>query len=184
MTTMTQKEIAVGDLLYHAVHGLCRVDRRLEEDHSGKKVTCFALVQKIPSKMRTRFVISADGMEASGFHPLASPKEANRILDYLKAGDVAAIPPGVPKAASSIEPQKQTWGLAQVILSISYDKFEGRDQRKRQALERSAKGLVGEFAFVFKSSVKEAAAMLQQSLKKNAKINPSVFVALENASAD
>ena len=51
-------------------------------------------------------------------------------------------------------------------------------------LERSAKGLVGELAFVFKSTLKEAATKVQKSLGNTSKINPLVLVALAHASED
>ena len=180
-----QEEIVEGDLLYHAVHGLCRVDEVIKQNQSGKEVPCYSLVPKAADKMKARFIVRAADMEVSGFHVLVSPKEANRILDYLKAGDKVTAPSGVtPKTVSSFAEQHQTWGLAQAILSFSHDKFEAKDQRKRQMLERSAKGLVGELAFVFKTTLKETAARVQKSLGNASKINPSVLVALAHASED
>lgn len=64
------------------------------------------------------------------------------------------------------------------------DKFEAKDQRKRQKLEQSAKGLVGELAFVLKMTLKETASRIQKSLGNASKINRSVLVALANASED
>lgn len=174
-----------GDLLYHAVHGVCRVDRINKQKQSGKEVLTYSLVPKAANQMKVRYVIAATDMGISGFHLFVSVREANKILEYLKAGDIEAVPSGVdPKAVPSSASQNQTWGLAQGILSFSHDKFEAKDQRKRQMLERSAKGLVGELAFVFKSTMKEAAVRVRKNLAHTSKINPSVLVALAHASED
>lgn len=168
----------VGDLLFHAVHGLCRIDKVMEKSPSGETSLCYALVPKARTKMKTRFVITAAGMEASGFHSPVSAKEADKILQYLKAGDSSDA---APKSASSVISQAQTWSLAQVILSLSFEKYEAKDQRKRQILERSVKGLIGELAYVFNTSLKETAAKIQTSLGRSSKINPLVLLALEHA---
>ena len=133
--------------------------------------------------MKVRFVISESDMEVSGFHPLISQEEANKILAYLKAGDISAGPPDkYPKSASPspVEHENHPWGLAKGILTFSQHEPEIRDQKKRQILERSARGLVGEFALVFKATVKESSAQILKSLGRS-KINPAVLDALEEA---
>jgi len=76
------------------------------------------------------------------------------------------------------------WVLAHNILSFSADKLKTRDQRKRQLLEHSIKGLVGELSCVFKTHAKGAADKLRKSLGSNSKINPLVLTAFENAVED
>src|SRR3989338_3801133 len=142
MTSITE-----GDLLYHAVHGMCRVVEVDKQKLLGKQVLYYSLVPKAASQMKSRFIIEATGMEASGFHALVSLKEANKILGYLKTrGKTTSLPAANSKATSFIAGQNQAWGFAGVIRSFSREKFEGKDQRKRQLLERSARGLVGELA--------------------------------------
>ena len=180
-----QEEIVQGDLLYHAVHGLCRVSEIVKRNQSGKETLCYSLVPKVGNKMKVRFIIAVAGMEDSGFHGLISVKQANEILDYLKSGDSAAIPSGVePKEPFSAVPENQTWDLAHMIWSFSHNHLEVKDQKKRQQLERSVKGLVGELAFVFKMTLKEAAARIQKSLGNVSKINPAVLLALAHAGED
>ena len=176
--------IAQGDLFYHSVHGLCRVDEISKQKQSGKQTIYYALVPKVASQMKTRFVIAAGDMEISGFHTLISPREANKILDYLKVGDKKTAPPVMTFKTPSSAEQNKAWSLARAILSFSHEKFEGQDQRKRQMLERSAKGLVGELAFVFKITLKETASRIQKSLGNASKINPSVLMALSEAGED
>lgn len=163
-------------MLYHAVHGLCRVDEVTQENQLGKETLCYSLVPKIAQRMKTRFVIAETGMEESGFHALVSLKKANEILEYLGSESATASP--------SVSQQNQAWGLARTILSLAQEKFEARDQKKRQILERSAKGLVGELACVFKMTLKETSARVQRSLRNLSRINPSVLTALAQASED
>ena len=169
------KKIVQGDLLYHSVHGLCRVKEIIEQGQSNKKALYYSLVPKLNTQMKVRFVIAVDDIEISGFHLLVSLKEANEILEYLKTDE--ADP-------SDFDQDNQTWALAKSILSFSHDKSEARDQRKRQILERSANGLVRELAFVLEIPVKESAAKVRKSLQRTSKINPLVLTALEHAGED
>lgn len=179
------RPIAEGDLLYHAVHGLCRVDEINKQIQSGKPALYYSLVPKAAGHMKTRFVIPAGDIEISGFHRLVSPVEANKILNYLKTGNKKTVSPAVtPKDVAPPIPQNQAWGLARTIVAFSHEKFEARDQRKRQMLERSAQGLVGELALVFKITLKETAAKVQKSLGSTSRINPSVLAALAEAGGD
>ena len=170
---MRQKDIVQGDLLYHAVHGLCRVDEVESENRAGKEVPRYSLVPKTANKMKVRFVVSAIDLGISGFHAPVSSKAANEILDYLKAGTLTAIPE-----------EEQAWGLAKAILSSSHDRPEFKDARKRQMLERSAKGLVGELAFVLKMTLKEMSVSIQKSLGNASQISPMVLTALAHAGED
>ena len=170
---MIQEKIVQGDLLYHAFHGLCRVDEITSPSQSDRKILSYSLVPKVANKMKVRFIIASTDMKASGFHMLIPLKEANGILEYLEAGDITAI-----------VSENQAWDLAKVILSFSRENSEVKDQRKRQMLERSAKGLIRELAFVFGISLKETAARVRKSLGGEPKINPSVLVALVRASED
>lgn len=169
---MLPKKIIGGELLFHPVHGLCRVDRASGQTRSGKKDLCYSLVPKITPRMKVRFFVPDSDMAASGFHRIISSKEANGILDYLKAGDSSGIP------------INQTWALARNILAFSVDRLKTKDQRKRQLLEHSIKGLVGELAYVLKISLKETAARIEKSLSKVPKTDPLVFAVLERAAEE
>lgn len=109
-------------------------------------------------------------MQASGFHSMLSKPEAKKILAYLKAGKFGE------------EQTLPAWNLARNILIFSVDRLKTRDQRKRQLLEHSIKGLVGELACVFKLSLKEAAARVEKHLAQFCKKDPLVLAALERAS--
>ena len=178
--SMIKKQIPQGSLLYHAVHGLCRVNRLIKQDHSGEEVLCYSLEPKNANKMRVRFLIPVSDMDASGFHKLVSEKEANEILDYLKDGDDSDTN-DEPEAASSLAEGHRAWGLARKVRLFSTQSLELRDQRKRQMLERSMKGLVGELAIVFDISCREAAEKVGKSLGKSSKTNPWLVTALAHA---
>ena len=96
-----------------------------------------------------------------------------------RADATASASPGSPAT-----PQDQAWGLAQSLQAFAHDKFETKDQRKRQALERSARGLVGELSCVFKTTLKKTADRIQKSLGRTSRINPSVLSALALAGED
>jgi hypothetical protein len=130
--------------------------------------------------MKSRFVIDAKDLEVSGFHGLVSPKEANKILQFLKAGNGKKH----PKTETSKSLEDQAWGLARALQTFAYDKFEAKDHRKRQALERSAKGLVGELSCVFKLTLKKTADRVLKNLGHTSRINPSVLSALALAGED
>jgi RNA polymerase-interacting CarD/CdnL/TRCF family regulator len=167
---MTSKKVVENDLLFHPAHGLCRVDKVIEQSRSGKKLLSYSLVPKTMNKMKVRFVVTAKDAESSGFHRVISAGEAGRLLDYLKAGDDSVIQTG------------PAWVLARNILSFAADnKLKARDQRKRQLLERSIKGLVGELACALKISLKETASCIEKSLTKMSKIDSLVLAALGRA---
>lgn len=174
---MKKEKIANGDLLYHPIHGLCRVERVTRSVPQGMS---YSLVPKVATKMKARFVISAEDLAVSGFHKLVSPKEAHKILSYLKSGASKKH----PETGTSPHLQDQAWGLARALQTFAYDKFEAKDQRKRQALERSAKGLVGELSYVFKLTLKKTAARILKNLGPTSRINPSVLSALALAGED
>lgn len=177
---MKKEKIANGDLLYHPIHGLCRVERVTQPNLSRREGLSYSLVPKMVAKMKSRFVISAADLEISGFHGLVSPREANKILNFLKSGNGKHH----PEPTAPANPQDQTWGLARTLLTLAHDKFEAKDQRKRQALERSARGLVGEFSCVFKLTLKKTAERILKNLGNTSRINPSVLSALAVAGED
>lgn len=176
---MKKTKIANGDLLYHSTHGLCRVERVTRPSASGQGGLSYSLVPKIAAKMKSRFVIAASDLAVSGFHDLVSPKEAHKILNYLKTGNGK----NNIESESSLPQEDPAWGLARALQTFAHDKFEAKDQRKRQALERSVRGLVGELSCVFKTSLKKTADKIQKSLGR-AHINPSVLSALTLAGED
>ena len=181
-----QKRFAQGDLLYHVIHGVCRVKEILKQEQSGKSILCYCLVPVVTSYMNVRFVVAVDGIQSSGFHLLLTQKEANKVLDYLKSGEPIVYPvdAGEEVVSVSFAEENESWALAKTILSCSHEKSEIKDQRKRKALERSAKGLIGELAYVFQIPLKEAAERVRHCLECGSNVNPMVLSALVHATEE
>ncbi|MBI4388232.1 MAG: hypothetical protein HY582_04245 [Candidatus Omnitrophica bacterium] len=180
-----EEKIVRDDLMYHSAHGLCRVNELIKENRSGKEVLCYALVPKVATRNKVRFVVADSDLGISGFHPLVSVKEADEILEYLKAGDITAIPGnGEPKVASRFAQENHPWKLAEELLSFSNAGVEIKDKRKRQVLERSIKGLVEELALVFQITLKETATKIRKCLGSLSGISPLILGALEQAVRD
>lgn len=177
---MSKRKVALGDLLYHSTHGLCRVNQLINENRGGQETLCYVLVPKIATRAKTRFVIEDTSLQASGFHPLVSVREANKILDYLTAGEIETVDSNSDqKLGETFIQDHNALGFAKKILILCRQDFEGKNKRSRQALERSTKGLVGEFAYVFKITLKEASEKIQKCLRNISKVNPLVFSILE-----
>ncbi len=168
------REILEGSLLYHPVYGLCRVERLIRQERGDKQVLSYLLVPRKDNSMKTRITVAAAGIEESGFHKPVSLKEANEILAYLTTGDATdAPPPAVPKTGYSGASYDRTWDLARAV--FSYENTEAKNRIKRPVLERSIKGLVGEFAFVFDITLKKSAEKVQRSLGKKLKTDSLVL---------
>ena len=181
---MTEK-ISQGELLYHPVHGLCRVKGIIRQSELSKEGLYYSLVPRLSNQMKVRFVVAIDEIEISGFHLPVTLKEANEILEYLKTGRATGNRLSAePDEPSPLIQDTQTWALARAIFSFSHDRPEAKDQRKRQMLDRSAKGLVRELAFVLGITVKETVAKVRRNLESTSKINRPVLAALAHALED
>ncbi|MBI3313910.1 MAG: hypothetical protein HYZ83_06720 [Candidatus Omnitrophica bacterium] len=165
-----KETIVKDDLLFHSVHGLCRVSAVVQSGQS--KETSYALLPVLINRAKVRFVVPESSLESSGFSKLISSREADAILDYFKTGK---------KADSKCS---QAWEQAVWIWSESYNKDSLKDARKRQKLERSVRGLSGELAYVLKMTVKEIAEKIRKNLGPVSQINPLVLTVLANADKD
>ena len=180
---MKLRALERGDLLYHGVHGLCRVDEITKQNEAGKTALYYSLVPKTVNRMKVRFVISAADIKVSGFHTPITSKEADKILSYLKAGRAQKTLPEQLEPGSSAN-QDQVWVTANQLLALARGNSEAKDHRRHQTFENSAKGLVGELALVYKIALKEAAEKVRRSLGEVSKINPVVLAVLARASED
>jgi hypothetical protein len=176
-------DFVAGDLLYHAVHGLCRVSETSKSaDKDGKETVNYTLVPHIAKSGNQRFAFGAHDLEVSGFHTLVSKAEAQAILDSFRKGRIVNVSDqGKVKPPSSFSSDVQTWALAEVLLSCAHDTVAAKDLRKRRTLERAARGLICEFAHVFEVPAREAANQVRKSLECSRKLDPLVLAAINNA---
>ena len=172
-------EITRGDLLYHAVHGVCRVQEIVKQVRSDEEVSYCAMVPHRTQTSQVRFLVALEEIDLSGFHELISLEEAEKIVEYFKAGHTSPV-----EAPVSFAQDTRTWALAKTLMLCSRDEVVAKDQKRRQFLSRSAKGLIGELAFVFNVPLKKAALMVQSHLARTARINPTVLAALAQISED
>ncbi len=165
-----KENIVIDDLLFHSVHGLCRVSAVTPSAPSAE--ASYSLLPASSNRANVRFIVPESSLEESGFSKLISIREANAILEYFKTGDKKESECG------------QAWTQAMMIWSESSGKDLAKDTRKRQKLERSVKGLAGELAFVLQFTLKEIANRIQKNLGVISKINPLVLTALANVEKD
>lgn len=177
---MLTEKIVEGDVLYHSIHGMCRVERIVKQNQSGQDTLSYSLVPKLFTRMKIRFMIPAEEIEKSGFHVPVSVDEADEILEYLKKGKVTADVRPQDIGRPSFAEENGTWALARSILSFVQGS-DSRDSRKRQNIARTVKGLVRELAYVWDISVKDSAAKIQKNLEKTSKLPPVMLDAFADA---
>jgi RNA polymerase-interacting CarD/CdnL/TRCF family regulator len=159
-----KEKIIKADLLFHSVHGLCRV-AAVTRPPVSPEVT-YTLVPVAITHARVRFTVPLNSLESSGFNKLITPKQANAILEYFKTGQKKESAGG------------SAWLLAMMIWTESCSKESVKDVRKRQRLERSVNGLAEELALVLKTTAFDIAEKMQTNLAALTTINPLVLSAL------
>jgi len=174
--------VRAGELLYHAAHGLCRV---MEVERTSDRGTNLVLTPKVPGKMGIRFVVPADGLEATGFHPLVSPAEAKRVLEYFRDGKPEEAFPAPGESSPGFAAENQTWALARTLLACCHDKVrDTKDKRLREAIDRSVRALVGELAYVLKLTPEQMVGRMRETLgsstRKNVLLTTSLNAILED----
>lgn len=163
-TLSVKEKISKADLLFHSVHGLCRVAAVTCPPRTPEET--YTLVPVAMTHARVRFTVPRNSLESSGFNKLISPKEAHAILEYFKTGRKRESASG------------SAWLLAMTIWTESCSKESVKDVRKRQRLERSVNGLAEELAFVLKTTAFDIAERMQKNLAALMTINPLVLSAL------
>jgi CarD family transcriptional regulator len=82
----SSKSFKVGEMAVHPAHGVGEVERLEERDFGGKVTSCYVI------KIRDtglKVMIPTDAIERVGLRPVMKKKEAQKILDILKAPEVA-----------------------------------------------------------------------------------------------
>ncbi len=162
------KKILKNELLFHTIHGLCRVVSVTRE--ASSKTDYYELRPVSQTRSKARFTIPRDLLESSGFNRLVSAKEAAEILEYLKTGDKKKTGEG------------NAWVLAVTLRAEARSKEVLKDKRKAQQLNHLVKSLVGEMAIVLQATAEETLEKIQENLKPTSKINPLILAAFASAS--
>jgi CarD family transcriptional regulator len=84
--TASSKGFKVGEMAVHPAHGVGEVERLEERDFGGKVTSCYVI------KIRDtglKVMIPMDAIARVGLRPVMKKKEAQKILDILKAPEVA-----------------------------------------------------------------------------------------------
>ena len=175
-----------GSLLYHSSHGPCRITDIIKEIQSGKGQYYYSLESKQPNCRGARFLIDSDQVEASGFHLAISPKEANKILDYLKTSDLNNCGLGKEQSEVILNLIKKNtpWTFSRVILILSLEKDGKAARGKREMLDRAAKGLIRELSFALEIPEEEAFSRMSKSLRHTQKANPWVLDTISHSLVD
>lgn len=166
-----QKQLVRDDLIFHSAYGLCKVSEIIKENRSGEEILCYVIVPKVSSRSSVRFIVPVSTMEISSFHTLISPEEANEIIEYIKKG--------IDDPSFKETGENHPWNLAKELLYLSGSKADIKDQKKRQTVKRSVKGLVEELALVSKTTFEEMAVKIQKYLGNISTINTIILQALE-----
>lgn len=163
------KKIRKNDLMFHSVHGLCRV---AEIPKGGALAeNNYSFVPVFRSRSKARFTVSKEFIDTAGFNKLVSAKEAAELLEYFKTGR---------KSDSSTG---EVWELAVLLREESFSKEPQRDKRKALRVNHAAKRISNELAIVLQSTVREMADQMKQNLEAVSKVSPMAATALENVDA-
>lgn len=163
---MMAAKILKNELLFHSIHGLCRV-AEVTKAAPSEQASCF-LRPVSQTRSKARFTVPLDLLESSGFNKIVSAKDAAEILEYFKTGDKKKSAEG------------NAWTMAVTLRTEARSKEVLKDKRKAQQLNLLVKSLTNELSIVLESHVTETRAKIQENLSPASKINPSILTALAN----
>ncbi len=170
-----------GNRLFHSTHGSCQIKEVITQTSAGKSQSYYSLESKQTRFKGVRFLVDVHQVETSGFHPLLTVKEANKIVDYLKTANAKDAQLGVeqPKKILSLIQENNPWSFARVVLIFAREK-DGKDAKgRREMLTRAARGLIHELSFSLEVLEEEAVPIIKKSLKSR-KANSWVLDAISN----
>ncbi len=165
----TFKKLAykTGNLLYHSSHGPCRVKEVIKQMQGGKEQFYYSLESKQTRFKGARFLIDIHQVETSGFHPAISAKEANKIMEFLRCGELDELATGAeqPKVVLSLIEQNNSWAFARVLLIYALEKDGKAAKGKREMLTRAVRGLVNELSYSLEIPEEDAVMKMKKNLR-------------------
>jgi len=167
---MTKEAIKKEDVLFHPVHGLCRVSD-VKQSFDKERVS-YTLLPVNENTRNIRFVFEEDALMASKFNKLISTDEADVMLDYLKGGK------------RTVGSESHAWEMVELILEEATTQEPVKDQRRRQRLNQAVAGFAHELALVLQITLKEACNKIQSQLRPEPETSVLVLNAITKASEE
>jgi CarD family transcriptional regulator len=153
----------VGDMAVHPAHGVGEVERMEERDFGGTKTACYVI------KIRDtglKVMIPTGAVERVGLRPVMKKKEAQKILDILKAPEVAVdVQPWNRRFRAYTEMLKS--GLPSEIAKVLRDMYRLKFDKdlsfgERRLLDQARSLLVQELALARKVAPAAMEGEIQQ----------------------
>jgi len=169
-----------GFQFFHSSHGPCRVKDILTEVRDGKNHYYYSLESKEERFKHTKFLVDAEQVEASGFHPAISERAAGHILNSLKTKRPKTENLEKNQSAEILKliQENNPRGFTEVVLIFSREKNGKAGKGRREMLLRAVRALVNELSFALHVSREEALQRFKKNLQSHT-VNPWVFEALD-----
>ena len=161
--TTTHYTFKVGDMAVHPAHGVGEVERMEERDFGGRTTSCYVI------KIRDtglKVMIPTEAVERVGLRPVMKKKEAQKILDILKAPEVAVdVQPWNRRFRAYTEMLKS--GLPSEIAKVLRDMYRLKFDKdlsfgERRLLDQARSLLVQELALARKVAPAAMEGEIQQ----------------------
>jgi len=126
-----KNSITTRDLMFHGVHGLCRVTDIREDD--GDRT--FTLMPVVRPSGKVTFNIPESSLEASGFEKFITAEEGRVILDFLENGE----------GGEDESNDSHAWQSARMLRGAARAEALAPNARERQRLDRCIRGARAEY---------------------------------------
>ena len=159
----THYTFKVGDMAVHPAHGVGEVERMEERDFGGRMTACYVI------KIRDtglKVMIPTEAVVRVGLRPVMKKKEAQKILDILKAPEVAGdVQPWNRRFRADTEMLKS--GLPSEIAKVLRDMYRLKFDKdlsfgERRLLDQARSLLVQELALARKVAPAAMEGEIQQ----------------------
>ena len=153
----------VGDMAVHPSHGVGEVERMEDRDFGGKKTACYVI------KIRDtglKVMIPTEAVQRVGLRPVMKKKEAQKLLDILKAPEVTVdVQPWNRRFRAYTEMLKS--GLPSEIAKVLRDMYRLKFDKdlsfgERRLLDQARSLLVQELALARKVAPAAMEGEIQQ----------------------
>ena len=162
-TSVTRYTFKVGDMAVHPAHGVGEVERIEEKDFGGRLTACYVIRIRDTG---LKVMVPTEATERVGLRPVMKKKEAQKILDILKAPEVAVdVQPWNRRFRAYTEMLKS--GLPSEIAKVLRDMYRLKFDKdlsfgERRLLDQARSLLVQELALARKVAPAAMEGEIQQ----------------------